>query len=97
MMPYYYDLLISFTFVRAFSAAGHSVLVYDYFLTLNDEVSPSRDIMMHTAEDVTTLVQDLVHLERPLDVRESHVPSQPLREPSWTDFHSAGRGWPPHQ
>jgi hypothetical protein len=58
---------------RSFSAAGHTVLVFDYFLTLNDEVRLSSDIMMHTAEDIP-FITDLVHLECSLDMGEDHVP-----------------------
>jgi len=76
---------------RAFSAAGHTLLVYDYCLTLGDEVSFLHE--MHDVQNMT-LAADQVHLERPLDGHESHVPYQPLWKPCWADLHPAGRGRP---
>jgi len=81
---------------RSFSAAGYTVLVFDYFLTLNDEVRLSSDVMTHTAEDIS-FITDLVHLECSLDMGEDHVPYQPLWKPPGTDFHPAGRGRHPRQ
>lgn len=77
---------------RALSTAGHTVLIYDYFLTFHDEVSPL--LYMHSVENIA-LVLGLVHLECPLDNRESHVPPQPIRKPCWADCHSLGREWHP--
>jgi hypothetical protein len=77
---------------RTFSAASHTLLVYDYFLTLGDEVS----LALHNEYYVENMATGLVHLERPMESRESPFPYQPLWKPSWANFHSAGRGWPPH-
>lgn len=77
---------------RTLSAAGHTVLVYDYFLTFHDEVSSL--LGMHNVENIA-LVLDLVHLERPLDSRESHVPHKPICKPCWADYYSVRRGWHP--
>jgi hypothetical protein len=77
---------------RTLSTAGHTVLIYDYFLTFHDEVSLLLD--MHNVEDIA-LVLGLVHLECPLDNSESHVPPQSICKPCWADCHLVGRGWHP--
>ena len=93
ILQYFYDNSPS---SRSFSSAGYSLLVYDYLLTLQDEVSLSPDIVLDTFENIP-LVTDRVHLERSLDACESHVPYQPLWKPTWADFRAAGRGRPSHQ
>jgi hypothetical protein len=68
------------------------LLVYDYLLTLEDEVSLLAD--MHDIEN-TPLVTGLLHLEPSLDSRESNVPYQSVWKPHCTDIHPVGRGWSP--